>query len=120
MSQNIQYELQLLILSLLTGAGLMMTYDMLRIFRFLIPHHYILIGMEDMLYWIYAGLITFSLLYEQNDGSLRGYAVVSVFAGMLFYDRLISRSFLRFIKGTMKALKKRQKYHRIRSGRKRV
>lgn len=103
MSAHIVYEVKLLLYSLLTGAGLMMTYDLFRIFRIFIPHSSLVVGIEDMIYWIYAALLGFSLLYEQNDGGLRGYVIAGIFLGMLFYDRLISRFFL-------KALKKFQKY----------
>ena len=54
----------------------MMTYDFLRILRIFIPHLPVIMGVEDMVYWVYASLVTFSLLYEQNDGGLRGYRCV--------------------------------------------
>lgn len=105
MSVPIVYEVKLLLYSLLTGAGLMMTYDLLRIFRIFIPHSHFFVGIEDMIYWVYAALITFSLLYEQNDGGLRGYVIAGVFAGMFLYDRLVSRFFLKFLKNLRKYLK---------------
>ena len=39
MSIHIVYEARLLIYSFLTGAGLMMVYDLLRVFRIFVPHH---------------------------------------------------------------------------------
>ncbi|WP_349669012.1 spore cortex biosynthesis protein YabQ [Lacrimispora sp.] len=93
MSVHIVYEVKLLLYSFFTGAGLMMTYDLLRIFRIFIPHSYVFTGIEDMIYWVYAALVTFSLLYEQNDGGLRGYVIAGVFLGMFLYDRLVSRFF---------------------------
>lgn len=105
MSIPIVYEVKLLLYSLLTGAGLMMTYDLLRIFRIFIPHSHFFVGIEDMIYWVYAALITFSLLYEQNDGGLRGYVIAGVFAGMFFYDRIVSRFFLKSLKNLQKYLK---------------
>ncbi len=113
MSYHIVYEVKLLLYSFLTGAGLMMTYDLLRIFRIFIPHSPIFTGLEDMVYWVYAALITFSLLYEQNDGVLRGYVIAGVFIGMFLYDRLVSRFFLKFLKNFQKYLKiKMNKYIR--------
>lgn len=38
------------------------------------------------------------LLYEQNDGSFRFYAVAGVFLGMAAYDRFVSRIFFRCLK----------------------
>lgn len=105
MSVHIVYEVKLLLYSFLTGAGLMMTYDLFRIFRIFIPHSSVVIGIEDMVYWIYAALVTFSLLYEQNDGGLRGYVIIGVFLGMFLYDRLISSFFLKSLKKFWKYLK---------------
>lgn len=105
MSVHIVYEIKLLIYSFLTGAGLMMAYDLLRVLRIFIPHSYVVVGLEDMIYWVYAALITFSLLYEQNDGGLRGYAITGVFMGMFLYDRVVSRFFLKFLKNFWKYFK---------------
>ena len=105
MSVHLVYEVRLLLYSCATGAGLMMTYDFLRILRIFIPHLPVIMGVEDMVYWVYASLVTFSLLYEQNDGGLRGYVIAGVFIGMFLYDRLISRFFLKFLKNTWKYLR---------------
>ena len=105
MSVHIVYEVKLLLYSFFTGAGLMMTYDLLRIFRIFIPHTYVFTGIEDMIYWVYAALVTFSLLYEQNDGGLRGYVIAGIFLGMFLYDRLGSRFFLKSLKNLQKYLK---------------
>ncbi|MGC6173536.1 spore cortex biosynthesis protein YabQ [Lacrimispora sp. 38-1] len=105
MSVHIVYEVKLLLYSFFTGAGLMMTYDLLRIFRIFIPHTYVFTGIEDMIYWVYAALVTFSLLYEQNDGGLRGYVIAGIFLGMFLYDRLVSRFFLKSLKNLQKYLK---------------
>lgn len=105
MSVPIGYEVRLLLYSLCSGAGLMAVYDLLRIFRIFVPHSVFFVGIEDMAYWIYAALITFSLLYKLNDGGLRGYAIAGVFAGMFLYDRFISRFFLKLLKNIRKWLK---------------
>ena len=105
MSIHIVYEARLLIYSFLTGAGLMMVYDLLRVFRIIVPHHPIWMGVEDMAYWVYASLVTFSLLYEQNDGGLRGYVISGILIGMFLYDRLVSRFFLKLLKKVWKYLR---------------
>lgn len=47
MSEVIRYEAWLLVLSLLTGAWLMVAYDLLRVFRLMIRHGALLMGIED-------------------------------------------------------------------------
>lgn len=110
MSGTIQYEVRLLMMSFLTGAGLIMVYDCLRVFRILCPHSAVFTGIEDMLYWVYSALITFTLLYRENDGDIRAYVIAAAFLGMAMYQYLVSRNFL-------KGLKNLIKYLRIKTGR---
>ena len=58
MSSRIQYEAWLMVLSLVTGGWLMLAYDTLRVFRLVIRHGPFWTGVEDFLYWLYAGLVT--------------------------------------------------------------
>lgn len=98
MSQSIQIEAHLLLLGLATGAVLMMIYDVLRVARLLIPHGWLMTGVEDLIYWCMSGFVTFYLLYRQNDGNIRMYVIGSVILAMIVYDRLISRFFLKLLK----------------------
>ncbi len=117
MSQMIRYEAGLLALSLATGAWLMMVYDTLRLFRLAVPHHPMITGIEDFLYWIGAALATFSMLYEQNGGTLRACVILGVIGGMVLYDRIVSRFLFGVLKKIgktltiVKRLKKRDQPH---------
>ena len=72
MSTYIYLEAELIRHSFLLGAVLMISYDLLRFFRLLIPHNSVCVGMEDLLYWIYNGIMTFRLLFLEHDGVFRG------------------------------------------------
>lgn len=98
MNQTIKYEAFLIVLSFATGIWLMMVYDTLRLLRLMIRHHSLVIGLEDLFYWIGAGAVTFRLLYEYNDGILRAYIIGGVLAGMILYDRAVSRFVFRVLK----------------------
>ena len=98
MSGVIRYEAWLLMLSLATGGWLMLVYDTLRVFRLMIRHSAFAVGLEDFFYWIGAGVVTFNLLYQQNDGGLRAYVIGGVLGAMILYDRLISRIFFKGLK----------------------
>lgn len=91
-------EIELTGISLLAGAWLMMCYDLLRVFRILVRHKNLWVGLEDFFYWIYAGVTAFLLLYRENDGRLRAYVIVGIFAGMVLYDRFFSRIYLKLLK----------------------
>lgn len=114
MSIHIQYEAWLLVLSFLTGIGLMIVYDLLRVIRLVIRHREIWMGVEDVAYWIYASLMTFTLLYRENDGIIRAYVIVAVFAGMAFYDVSVSRFFFKLLKKCKKyfKMKKSRRIHK--------
>ena len=73
-STSIYQELLFLGSSVLVGMGLFFLYDILRIFRRILPHGNIWIGVEDFLYWIIFTGVVFVLLYRENDGMVRGFA----------------------------------------------
>ena len=91
MSGTVRGEIWLHGGSVCTGIALMMVYDGLRIFRWLVRHGSFWTGIEDAAYWLFASFATFRLLFWHNDGVLRGYAVAGVLGGMVFYDRTGSR-----------------------------
>lgn len=107
MSITIRYEVQLLFGSLSLGICLMMIYDGLRLFRRLIRHKNFWTGVEDGLYWTLSSIVTFLLLFEQNDGVLRAYAIAGVLSGMMLYNISVSK-ILHLL------LKKIKKYYTIR------
>lgn len=98
MSLYILDEAELSVLSFLLGVILMVSYDLLRLFRLLVPHGNLWTGLEDFLYWIYCAVMTFSLLFWENSGVLRGYVIACVFSGMILYDRIVSRNVFGLLK----------------------
>lgn len=112
MSSAILYEARLLLISILAGAGLMALYDVLRIFRLLVHHSWLLMGIEDFFYWIFSGFATFYLLYRKNDGALRMYVIGGVFLSMVLYDRIFSANFFRLLKKAGRCFMIRIRKHR--------
>lgn len=82
-------------ISIVVGAGLFLLYDVLRIFRRIVPHGNIWIGIEDFVYWLICAGMVFVMLYRENDGMMRGYALIGLVAGMFFYYLLLSRYVVR-------------------------
>ena len=98
MSTYIYAEAELIKDSFILGMSLMISYDLLRFFRFLVPHNTVCVGIEDFFYWIYSGFMTFRLLFLELDGVLRGYVILAVFAGMILYDRIVSQTIFELLK----------------------
>ena len=63
---------QLFLLAAALGAGLLLCYDFLRIFRRLIRHKTWGIAAEDLLFWLCCALVMFGFMYRMNEGVIRG------------------------------------------------
>lgn len=101
MSPGILRELQFFGLAVLRGVFILILYDLLRIFRRVVPHGVLAVAVEDVLYWAGTALLVFQLLYQENDGAVRGYALFAIAAGMLFYHQTISNWMVTHIAGIL-------------------
>lgn len=90
MNEDIIAELYFLLHSFCLGALIMILYDALRIFRKLVSHSVFALALEDFVYWIMCGVCIFVMLYRENNGSIRWFAVAGVACGMLVYNGTIS------------------------------
>ncbi len=90
-SETIGQEAAILCAAVLAGAGLFFLYDILRIFRRIIPHGAIWVGVEDFVFWLICTGVVFVMIYRENDGMVRGFALGGVVLGMLAYLLLLSR-----------------------------
>ena len=81
--------------SVLVGAGLFLLYDVLRIFRRVISHGSLWISVEDFFYWLICTAVVFVMLYRQNDGMVRGFALLGLVLGMVVYYVFLSRYIIR-------------------------
>ncbi len=85
MSEGIMLELQFFGKALLWGMFMMVIYDVLRLFRNLIHHSVFAVAVEDLLYWLVCGILIFRMLYLENSGAVRGFAIAAVILGMVLY-----------------------------------
>ncbi len=74
----------------LLGAGITLVYDCLRIIRRVFPHGIIWISLEDLLYWIFVSFSIFYLLYYENNGAFRWFAIFGAALGMVLYKKSLS------------------------------
>jgi len=93
MNEMITIELKFFLISILWGGLVLLAYDVIRIFRRVLSHNNIFITVEDLLFWFAAGIFIFSMIYEENDGIIRGFSVMGMSIGMVLYHSFIS-SFL--------------------------
>ena len=105
MSEVVRAEAVFFFTSIATGIILVWSYDIFRIFRKIVPHHTIAVNVEDLVYWFVTALIIFGMIFEKNDGALRGYAFVGILFGV--WGQCMFQSF--FEKLWIKMLKKIEK-----------
>lgn len=74
----------------LMGVLITFVYDLLRIFRRVIPHSSFFVSLEDLIFWIYCSVKVFLLMYHESDGTLRWFAVLGALGGMFLYKKLLS------------------------------
>jgi len=102
MSPGILKELQFFGLAVLRGVLILVLYDIIRIIRRVMPHGIWIVTVEDIAYWIATALLVFQLLYQENDGAVRGYALLAVAVGMLLYHQTVSNWLVSHISGILR------------------
>lgn len=95
MSREIIREWHFWIASMITGAGMAFSYDLIRLFRRLVRHGRFAVDLEDLLYWTACFIVSFTLLYYGNNGVIRFAAVFGAAVGMAFYAVTIGRFFVK-------------------------
>lgn len=86
MSAAIGSELHHFLNCLWYGVVLFGVYDILRIFRELIRHGSWLIGLEDIVFWIWAAFYLFSHFFVDTYGAVRGYQLLGVGTGGAIWE----------------------------------
>lgn len=101
MSQDIINEVMFLLHSLLLGIFITFVYDWFLILRRLIKHTILLVSLEDLIFWIACAISIFYMLYEENNGVLRWFAVAGAALGMLIYKKTVSGFFIKTAVGIL-------------------
>lgn len=90
MNQALSIELSFFLICVLSGGILLAVYDIFRILRRLINHNSGFIALEDLFFWVGASIYIFAMLFKENDGIIRGFAIMGMAAGMLLYHYTLS------------------------------
>ena len=87
MAQNQAY---LFLVFSLTGVAIGVLFDIFRILRKSIKTPNIIIYIEDILFWILAGLLILYNIWYFNDGEIRIYMFLGIIIGLLLYMSTLS------------------------------
>ena len=96
MSQSIFQELDFLLHTFLLGAMITILYDTLRIIRRVVRHGSLWIAIEDMGFWIVCSIVIFNMLMEENNGTLRWFAVLGSLLGMVNYKLTFGKIYVKY------------------------
>ncbi len=104
MSQSIIDEVTFLLHSFLMGIVISFVYDGFIILRRLIRHNLFLISVEDLIFWIACAIGVFYMLYEENNGILRWFAVFGATLGMAAYKKSVSPLLVKIMTSVIKRI----------------
>lgn len=106
MSDVIHQETVVFLLSVLHGAALTLGYDVLRSLRRAFRHSIAAVSLEDFLFWLTAGFLTFCLAFFWTDGVIRGYVAAGIAIGAILYHFTISPLVVRVFSGILQGGKR--------------
>lgn len=105
MSEIILWEIQFFLQALMLGGILRALYDLILILRKIKYAGNIRIALEDFFYWMICCYFIFGLLYENNNGVLRGFAICGVIIGMAIWHFGPSHIIINIVAMAIKKLK---------------
>lgn len=82
---------------ILAGTAMGVAYDSYRVLSLKLSFPKWLNALLDLLYWLWAALLVFRMLYAGNQGELRFYVFLGLFLGVWIYFLLFSVTVRRFV-----------------------
>lgn len=86
-----------LLYMMLAGTAMGLAYDSYRVLSLKLSFPKWLNALLDLLYWIWAALLVFRMLYAGNQGQLRFYVFLGLFLGVWIYFLIFSVTVRRFV-----------------------
>lgn len=94
MSELVTTEFALFLHAIEFGIKMAFLYDLLRIFRRVVGHNRFAEAFEDLLYWLWAALQIYLLLFEYHNGALRFYMILGACFGIFLYTVSLGNLFV--------------------------
>lgn len=97
MSGEIINEVDIFFRAIILGVVFALIYDFIRIIRRIVFKSFIIMGLEDILYWLIMAVMTCVFLYKVNGGVIRSYIITGIAAGMILYELSIGRFAVKYL-----------------------
>ena len=105
MGISVPQQLWTFLYSIAYGVALGVFYDLFRVFRLIFIPSSVSAFLQDILFWMVSGVVTFMYMFSFNDGSVRFYMLCGVFLGWILYYFTLGSwiyAFFRKVIGTLK------------------
>lgn len=89
--QEIEKEVIVFVVALLSGASVRLTYKCLGCFREIVKHSLVLIGIEDIIFWVGAAIYLFIQIYQTNSGRIRWHFILGVVIGTILMSVFVKK-----------------------------
>lgn len=107
--KGVNWELIFFLRAFFLGFCMRMGYDVFLVLRRIWKHRSLWITLEDFIFWMTGSILMFGLLFRENNGTPRGFALFGVLAGMILYHFGPSPFFLGIFDMIRKKVKKIKK-----------
>ena len=78
---GIRTEVYIFLVSVVTGMVVRLVYRCISSFRQIVRHSFILIEIEDLIYWTGTAIYVFVQIYHTNSGTIRWYSTLGLVLG---------------------------------------
>ena len=105
MGISVPEQLWTFLYSIAYGVALGVFYDLFRVLRLIFIPSSVSVFIQDVLFWIISGIVTFMYMFSFNDGMIRFYMLCGVFLGWILYYFTLGGwiyAFLKKVIGTLK------------------
>lgn len=105
----IDIQLVMLYLSLINGALMGLSYDVIRLTRRIIRHNNFFVGLEDLIFWLLWAFVVIDEIHLHNSGELRIYIYFGILIGVIIYKNTIGWAFNKLLSHILYFAKKHEK-----------
>ena len=99
-------ELYTFLMFILTGLAIGILFDIFRILRRSFKTKDFITYIEDILFWIFTGIILLYSIFTFNNGELRGFVFIGVLLGIILYILTLSKYLIKICVYAVNIIKK--------------
>lgn len=88
---GIEKEIIVFVIAVFSGASVRLAYKCLGCFRDIVKHSLVLMGAEDLVFWIGAAIYLFIQIYQTNSGRIRWHFILGVVIGVVLMSVFVKR-----------------------------